>query len=151
MGDIFYHAPRLYDAREYAKYGNDTYIYRFNTRAYVVNTTATTAIASDQLRAPAKGVAHFAEVAFVFNSLAVGGPEEYQALSDQMSAQWINFAHSGTPNSEGLPRWPAYNDLPDGANLVLQTESQGGSRVEPDTYRLAGREFLIKWQRRRHV
>jgi carboxylesterase type B len=87
----------------------------------------------------------------VFNSLAVGGSSEYQALSDQISAEWITFAHDGTPNGENLPEWPSYDSLPEGANFVLQTESQGGSQVEPDTYRLAGREFLIKWQRRRHV
>lgn len=151
MGDIFYHSPRLFDARQYSQHGDDTFVYRFNTRAYVINVTATTAIASDQLAPPAKGVAHFSEVAFVFNSLAVGGPEEYQALSNQMSAQWINFAYDGTPNGNGLPQWPSYGQGESGYNLVLQTESEGGSVVEEDTYRLAGREFLAKWQRRRHV
>lgn len=151
VGDIFYHAPRLFDARQYASHGSDTFVYRFNTRAYVINVTATAAIASDQLAIPAKGVAHFSEVAFVFNSLAVGGPEEYQALSDQMSAQWITFAYDGTPNGEGLPNWPSYGSGESGTTLVLQTESQGGSQIEADTYRLAGREYLAKWQRRRHV
>lgn len=33
LGDAFYHAPRLEDARNYAKY-DPTFIYRFNTRAF---------------------------------------------------------------------------------------------------------------------
>lgn len=151
VGDIFYHAPRLDDAGQYAKWGGDTFVYRFNTRPYNINTTSTTAIATDSLRPASKGVAHFSEVAFVFNSPAVGGSADYQALSDQMSAQWITFAHDGSPNGPGLPNWPTYDSSPNGINLVLQLDSQGGSQTEEDTYRLAGRQLLTEWARRRHV
>ncbi len=76
----------------------------------------------------------------------------YVIVSEQMSAQWINFICHGDPNAEGLPDWPTYNDYGEnGLNLVLQTESQGQSYVEEDTYRLAGREYLTQWARRRHV
>ncbi|KAM3417778.1 Carboxylic ester hydrolase [Cercospora zeina] len=143
IGDVFYQAPRLSDARYYAQY-SPTYIYRFNTRPWL-NSTGTLAL-------PHKGVQHFSEVAFVFNNPDFVGPDpEYQALSAQMSAQWINFAWSGDPNGEGLPNWPFYNASHAGQNLVLQTESQGGNYVEEDTYRLEGREYLTKWARRRHV
>jgi len=37
LGDVFYHAPRLDDARHYALHSS-TYIYRFNTRPFVNNT-----------------------------------------------------------------------------------------------------------------
>ncbi|KAI5361635.1 Putative carboxylesterase, type B, carboxylesterase type B, active, alpha/Beta hydrolase [Septoria linicola] len=143
IGDVFYHAPRLADARQYAK-RSPTYIYRFNTRPWLNST--------GELAPAHKGVQHFSEVAFVFNNPTFVGPyPEYRALSDQMSAQWINFAHSGDPNGQGLPEWPKYDDSPAGQNLVLQTMSQGGSYVEEDTYRLQGREYLTKWARRRHV
>jgi carboxylesterase type B len=151
VGDIYYHAPRLYDSRQYAEQGNDTYVYRFNTRPYAISISETAAIAWEELLSPSKGVAHFCEVAFVFNSLAVGGPEENQALSDQTSAQWITFAHNRNPDDAGLPEWPEHGSGPGGYNLVLQNEGQGGSQIEPDSYRLAGREFLSQWQRRRHV
>ena len=91
-------------------------------------------------------------MAYVFANPAFVGPlPEHIALSDELSAQWINFANSGDPNGEGLPQWPKYNEGAQGLNLVLQKESQGGSYVEDDTYRLAGREYLTKWARRRNV
>ncbi|GIZ47718.1 hypothetical protein CKM354_001080300 [Cercospora kikuchii] len=143
IGDVFYHAPRLSDARGYAQH-SPTYIYRFNTRPWLKSTGT--------LALPHKGVQHFSEVAFVFNNPDFVGPyPEYQALSEQISAQWINFAWSGNPNGDGLPHWPLYNNSAAGQDLVLQTESQGGNYVEEDTYRLEGREYLTKWARRRHV
>ncbi|KAJ4374043.1 hypothetical protein N0V83_002782 [Neocucurbitaria cava] len=149
MGDVFYHATRLDDARWYSKF-SPTYIYRFNTKPWQNSPTATEGGA-----APAyKGVSHFSEVAFVFANPSFYGPwAEYKALSDQMSAQWINFVAGGSPNAEDLPNWPLYNGSTSGLNLVLQAHGRGynGSYVEQDTYRIAGREYLAEWARRRHV
>ena len=48
------------------------------------------------------------------------GPwEEYKALSDEVSVQWINFIADGDPNGEGLPNWPTYNSTEFGADLVI--------------------------------
>lgn len=150
MGDVFYHAPRLDDARHYSKY-SPTYIYRFNTRPWQSSTSDNT----EGGLAPAyKGVQHFSEVAFAFATPAFYGPwPEYKALSDSMSAQWINFINKGDPNGEGLPAWPRYNESENGSNLVIQVNGRGqnGSYVEEDTYRLEGREFLSEWARKRHV
>jgi carboxylesterase type B len=150
MGDVFYHATRLDDARQYSKH-SPTYIYRFNTRPW----QASASNASEGGLAPAyKGVQHFSETQFVFANPAFYGPwPEYKALSDVMSAQWINFIACGDPNGEGLPRWPMYSESAKGANLVVQAKGRGqnGSYVEEDTWRLEGREFLSKWARRRHV
>ncbi|KAK7940792.1 alpha/beta-hydrolase [Apiospora aurea] len=154
VGDVFYHAPRLDDARHYAQHSPDTYIYRFNTRGYVGgDSNVTEGGGGEGSLAPAyKGVAHYTEVAFVFGNPAYVGPwPGYRALSEQMKDQWIRFAHHGNPNDEGLPAWPRYGDGDKGLNLVLQTQGQGGSYVEEDTYRLAGREYLTQWARRRHV
>ncbi|KAF1945094.1 alpha/beta-hydrolase [Clathrospora elynae] len=144
MGDAFYHATRLSDARAYSKY-SPTYIYRFNTLPWQSNNTTARAY---------KGVAHFTEVAFVFANPNFYGPwPEYKALSDEMSAQWINFVAGGNPNAEGLPSWPVYNASANGLDLVIQAKGRGynGSYVEEDTWRLKGREFLSQWARRRHV
>lgn len=90
LGDVFYHAPRMDDARWYSKY-SDTYIYRFNTRPFVNNTNATYTDLTGSLDPAYKGVEHFSEVAFVMaNPVYVGPWPEYKALSDQMSAQWID-------------------------------------------------------------
>jgi carboxylesterase type B len=93
-------------------------------------------------------------VAFVFANPNFYGPwEEYRALSNQMSAQWINFVASGDPNSKALPLWPQYNESAQGFDLVIQAKGRGynGSYVEEDTWRHEGREYLSKWARRRHV
>ncbi|KAI1810587.1 alpha/beta-hydrolase [Poronia punctata] len=157
VGDVFYHAPRLDDARYYSK-GARTFVYRFNTRPLdgYGNTDSGGSgnnNASVMLAPAYKGVAHFSEVGFVFaNPMAVGSWEGYRALSREMSERWIRFANTGDPNVEGLlPRWPRYDEGECGLNMVLQTEMQGGLSVEEDTYRLEGREFLTKWARRRHV
>lgn len=151
VGDVFYHAPRLDDARHYSKY-SPTYIYRFNTRAWTNSTNATYTDYTGELIPAYEGVTHATEIAFVFHNFDKVGPwPEYQALSEQMSSQWIHFASTGSPNAEGLPLWPKYSEGSQGLNLVLQIEEQGGSYVENDTYRLAGREYLTEWARRRHV
>ena len=146
---MFYHATRLADAREYAKY-SPTYIYRFNTRPWQNNP-----IATEGGMAPAyKGVSHFSEVAFVFANPAFYGPwPEYKALSDELSARWINFIAGGAPDASGAVKWPVYNSSASGVDLVLQASGRGqnGSYVEEDTWRLEGREYLTEWARRRHV
>ncbi|KAI0171988.1 alpha/beta-hydrolase [Hypoxylon sp. FL1284] len=160
VGDVFYHAPRRFDARLYAPRA-PTYVYRFNTRPWEEDGTEEASASITDGRdgdgglAPAyKGVEHFSEVAFVFANPTTLGPwPAYRALSDRLSAMWIRFAHVGDPNGPGLPRWPRYNDdgKDVGLNLVLQTDPQGGPYVEEDMYRLAGREYLTQWARRRHV
>lgn len=155
VGDVFYHAPRLDDARHYAEGNADTYVYRFNTRAFVDNTTTAanaTYLSPAFLPPPYKGVAHFAEVAFVFGNPEFVGPwEEYRALSRAMAERWVRFAWTGRPDGGEGVEWPRYGDGERGLNMVLQTEGQGGWYVEEDTYRLAGREYLSEWARRRHV
>ncbi|KAF2083410.1 alpha/beta-hydrolase [Saccharata proteae CBS 121410] len=154
MGDVFYHGPRLADARRYADF-SPTYVYRFNTRPFANNTNSTWTDTVGSLAPAAVGVKHFSEVAFVFGNPADVGPwREYEELSDRMMEMWIRFAGEGDPNAgteEGV--WPVYDGVGDGKgrNLVLQTESQGGFYVEEDVYRLAGREYLDRWARRRHV
>lgn len=172
VGDIYYHATRWNDARHYSQYNpNYTFVYRFNTRGWVqvasntTNTSDATVLCVDQvcgtLNTASSGVAHATELAFVFDNPAKTGPwPEYRELGQQMAQMWINFAHDGNPNgavgSTGTANltveWPTYASGGDqGANLVLQTETQGGFYVEPDTYRLEGRKYLTKWARRRHV
>ena len=103
LGDVFYHAPRLDDARYYALY-SPTYIYRFNTQPFVNNTNVTYTDLTGSLAPAYLGVEHFSEVAFVFgNPIFVGPWPEYRELSRQMSAQWINFIHGGDPNGVGVP------------------------------------------------
>ena len=99
LGDVFYHAPRQFDAREYIHYNpGNTFIYRFNTRGFVNSTNATYIDNVGSLAPAYKGVAHATELSFVFNNPFYVGPwPEYQALGNAMSRMWINFANSGDP------------------------------------------------------
>jgi len=181
LGDAFYHATRLDDARSYTKFAtgdSKTYVYHFNTRGFVNSTNATYTDTVGGFAPAYKGVAHASELAFVFNNPHFYGPwAGYKELSDIMSALWINFAYDGNPNGafngtyvingatdtvpqtlsivnvtgQQRPFWPSYGEDSRGLNLVLQTQGQGGIYVEPDTYRLEGREYLASWARRRHV
>lgn len=70
---------------------------------------------------------HTAEIPFVFNNLKKNawlvGDDAPQALADAMSGAWAAFAHTGDPNSKGLPKWPAY-DAKKRATMIFNAESK---------------------------
>ena len=87
---------------------------------------------ADQGRAPvyayvftwgdaARGSSHGAEIPFVFNN--VNSDADTQKLAKTVSQAWINFAKTGTPSAEGLPKWEAY-DRKNGATMILDIESK---------------------------
>jgi len=89
--------------------------------------------------APDLGSSHTAEIPYVMDNLAAprtfpdrSSPElaaasaADQALADQMSAYWVNFATTGNPNGEGLPEWPAITEV--GPNEVMILDADGSGR-----------------------
>jgi para-nitrobenzyl esterase len=70
---------------------------------------------------------HALDLPLVFNNVEtsrsmVGPGPEPQRVADQMSSAWIAFARSGNPNTEGLPRWRAY-DLKSRATMIFNLDS----------------------------
>lgn len=129
-----------------------------NTSA-VTNNTAVAA--ADALTPSYKGVAHFSETPFVFANPAFYGPDpEYRALARTMSGMWVHFVNHGRPtpqvthgNETGL--WTAYYEKSRngmeaeygdvvGRQMVFRTQRRGGLVMEGNSYRLAGREFLVQ-------
>jgi para-nitrobenzyl esterase len=56
---------------------------------------------------------HCMEIPFVFDNLEAGriytgGGAAAQRLADQMSAAWVAFARTGTPNHRGIPSWTPF-------------------------------------------
>ncbi len=80
---------------------------------------------------------HSSEIPYVFGALdllsSVGynwRPED-RALSTEMQKYWTNFAKTGDPNGDGLPKWPAYTPATQWQVMHLAPES----RAETDTHR----------------
>ena len=84
------------------------------------------------------GAAHTGEIPYVFDNLAaprtfpgnssvklmVGNPEQ-EAMADQMSQYWVNFAATGNPNGAGLPAWPEMDELAPTEAMLLDGKGSG--------------------------
>jgi len=71
---------------------------------------------------------HASEIPYVFGNFFWPFPWEDadHKLSATVSSYWVNFAKTGDPNGEGLPKWPAYSSAGDQAleiNDVLTVRS----------------------------
>jgi para-nitrobenzyl esterase len=79
---------------------------------------------------PASGVAHAAEIPYVFGNLGgylkPSSPEDF-AVSDKITVYWANFAKSGDPNGPGVPLWPAFDEKSNSAMFF-------GKTIEPKTF-----------------
>jgi para-nitrobenzyl esterase len=73
---------------------------------------------------------HTMELPFLFQNLAIARTEvgdatkEMQALADQISGAFTNFARTGNPNHKGLPQWKPY-DAATRPTLIWNTEIRG--------------------------
>ena len=144
-GDFAFTAGRRFINQQYARHNVSSYAYRFDTIPYPLNSII--------------GVAHFQEVAFVFDNTEglgyaenpfQGKPQEYFDLAELMSKMWASFIATGDPNGHGIkgaPEWPVYSNGDGGKaasgfggygkDMVLHANGTGPF-VEDDVYRATG-------------
>ncbi|KAI4740294.1 alpha/beta-hydrolase [Aureobasidium sp. EXF-12298] len=136
FGDEVFIANRRKTCEVWAANNVSAYSYRFNA-----------------IPAGSSYVAHFQEVAFVFNNLNGIGyavdpfankSSAFTELSDFMSKSWVTFVHDLNPNgyagkNSSLPNWPVYSvDAPQ--NMVF--DANVTSYAEPDTWRAEGMKLI---------
>ena len=108
FSDIAFTANSRYLATQMQRMGVPVYRYYFN---YV----------ADARRDIDPGAMHGSDVAYVVGRLdadidLVSVSTADQRISELMMAYWVQFAHTGNPNREGLPAWPAFD--PAAGNLL---------------------------------
>jgi len=118
--DVFYAAttdgrswrPQLIEAEMRARAGRPAYVYQLDF------TSRTD---------PARGAFHGIDIALLFGTLGApdawtGEGPDVRMVSRQLQDRVIAFARSGSPNSPGMPRWPAY-DLQRRETMVFDAAS----------------------------
>jgi carboxylesterase type B len=137
FGDEVFIANRRRTCETWSQAGVPAYSYRFNA-----------------IPTGSRYVAHFQEVAFVFDNLNGQGyavdpfankSSAFTELADFMSKSWVAFVHDLDPNgfvagrNSSLPAWPRYSvDAP--KNMVF--DANVTSHAEPDTWRKEGIKLI---------
>jgi para-nitrobenzyl esterase len=102
---------------------------------------------------------HASEVKYVFDNLGeqplfpdtsdaklVAASAADQQLADRMASYWVNFARTGNPNGEGLPKWPALEGLDSVDAAVLDVDVEAGSASLPTIEQMKAQEARLREQ-----
>lgn len=117
--------PARFTASSFAAVGDPAYIFLFS---YVP------AAMKERMK---YGPGHGTDISFAFDNLGIGGfgpppppptPEDKE-VARMMNAYWVNFAKTGDPNGNGLPKWPVYSPK---TNEILDVQSDGKPVGKPD-------------------
>ncbi|MBP1618116.1 MAG: Carboxylesterase type [Bacteroidetes bacterium] len=93
------------------------------------------------------GSPHGQEVAYVFNNLDASNPHTTKSdlvISEAMATYWTNFTKYGTPNGNGMPEWPAFNEKNPVLMYFNQTPHTG---PVPSVESLKVLDGYFKWRR----
>jgi para-nitrobenzyl esterase len=92
------------------------------------------------------GAAHGGEISFVFGNFSAAMPAGAadQAVSDEVSSYWTNFAKTGDPNGTGLPVWPAFTDA---NQQVMNLNDPSKAIPVPNIEKLKVLDGYFAWRR----
>jgi len=98
------------------------------------------------------GAGHGSEIPYVFNNLDArwGAPEatpEDEKVAQMLNAYWVNFAKTGNPNGEGLPKWTEYN-MQKEEIMDIQLDGKMVSKPDPRKTRLDVIEKAFRFRAR---
>jgi para-nitrobenzyl esterase len=71
-----------------------------------------------------------------------GGGPGGRALAERISTSWVQFARTGNPNHDGLPRWPAF-DAARRSTMVF--DDACSVKNDPDGEELKALDASLRW------
>jgi para-nitrobenzyl esterase len=102
---------------------------------------------ADSRNADVAGVPHGQELAYVFQKLdltPLPWTDADRRISDAMATYWTNFAKTGSPNGNGLPRWPAFTNK-DSQRMVFKVTPQ--AKPYDNLAQLQAMDEYFAWRR----
>jgi para-nitrobenzyl esterase len=132
-------------AESVGKQGLPSFLYRFNRKPpkwaarILLSDSSDADIPSEDL-----GVPHGTDVFYVFGFMEgmLGFDDDDREFANRIITYWTNFAKTGNPNSDGVPRWPSYGG-PNGQGYIdLDGEIKTGSGLDTELYRIIEKTWL---------